>query len=31
MIIVLKNDAVMISIVMIIKKNNYTNDNNNYT
>lgn len=31
MIIVLKNDAIMISIVMIIKKNNYTNDNNNYT
>ena len=30
MIIVLKNDAIMISIVMIIKKNNYTNDNNNY-
>ena len=28
MIIVLKNDAIMISIVMIIKKNNYTNDNN---
>ena len=31
MIIVLKNDAIMISIVMIIKKNNYTNDDNNYT